>query len=190
MPNRTGISGVATGFTRCNGSVARQEHTWARTLTGGFGDQVVCVGGRGAAKVGCWLPPTQTLLVCARKIITPVPGQGEQTGDYFRGSIDHRRKTQLIRWARIVNPADSQFADTKSGARHTLEKEKTNHGELQRDHLEFVLVAVLGFLPLLIVHYADRRPRLRLPHVKIKKTTIIKSRLLVTLTNWALLISF
>ncbi|MBN1678841.1 MAG: hypothetical protein JW966_01025 [Anaerolineae bacterium] len=61
---------------------------------------------------------------------------------------------------------------------------------MQRDHLEFVLVAVLGFLPLLIVHYADRRPRLRLPHVKIKKTTIIKSRLLVTLTNWALLISF
>jgi len=29
--------------------------------------------------------------------------------------------------------------------------------------LEFVLVAVLGFMPLTVIHWADRRPLLRLP---------------------------
>ena len=29
--------------------------------------------------------------------------------------------------------------------------------------LEFVLVAMLGFMPLTVIHWADRRPPLRLP---------------------------
>jgi hypothetical protein len=71
-----------------------------------------------------------------------------------------------------------------------------NHGELQLTHLldivEFALVAVLGFMPLIVIHWADRRPRLGLPRPKRRLWQLAvtaKTSLLLLLTDWSLMIS-
>jgi hypothetical protein len=70
------------------------------------------------------------------------------------------------------------------------------HGELQLTHLldivEFVLVAVLGFMPLIVIHWADRRPRFSLPRPKRRLWRLAvttKTSLLLLLTDWSLTIS-
>jgi hypothetical protein len=48
----------------------------------------------------------------------------------------------------------------------------TDHGEFLLEELEildiveFVLVTLLGFMPLIIFHWADRRPRLHMPPIR------------------------
>ena len=56
------------------------------------------------------------------------------------------------------------------------------------DLIGFGLIALLGFLPLTIIHLADRRPKLRLP----RKVSLgmIKASLLTLLADWVSTIAF
>ena len=52
---------------------------------------------------------------------------------------------------------------------------------------EFILVGLLGFMPLIIIHWADRRPRVRLPRMgkSVWHTAgAIKTSLLIVIANW------
>lgn len=51
-----------------------------------------------------------------------------------------------------------------------------------------MLIGILGFMPLTVIHIADRRPqvRLSLPRQAALRLSIIKTSLLVVLTDWAL----
>jgi hypothetical protein len=71
------------------------------------------------------------------------------------------------------------------------------HGELLQlipvvDVAEFLLVAVLGFMPLIVIHWADRRPHIRLsaPKRASMRFGILKASLLVMLTDWALVVAW
>jgi hypothetical protein len=53
--------------------------------------------------------------------------------------------------------------------------------------IEFLLVGLLGFMPLFIIHWADRHPRLRLPRFGLpmrRLITMAKAGLLVMLAHW------
>ncbi|MCD4685158.1 MAG: hypothetical protein K8S97_04390 [Anaerolineae bacterium] len=49
---------------------------------------------------------------------------------------------------------------------------------------EFVLVALLGFMPLIVVHFADQRPQVRLPRRTLRAVVAAKTAVLVGVTNW------
>jgi hypothetical protein len=75
---------------------------------------------------------------------------------------------------------------------HHCTKGATHHGEFELTLLEdilledligFGLIALLGFLPLTIIHLADRRPKLRLP--RRASLSMIKASLLALLADWA-----
>jgi len=56
------------------------------------------------------------------------------------------------------------------------------------DVVEFLLVGLLGFMPLIIIHFADRVPRvrvLRLGRGLGRWAVAARTGLLVALTNWA-----
>jgi phosphatidylglycerophosphate synthase len=76
------------------------------------------------------------------------------------------------------------------GAGRFVYERRTQHGELQLtllDTFELILVAVLGFLPLIIIHWADRRPLLRLKRLKRSVWRPITTKIglvLVSITDW------
>ncbi len=59
------------------------------------------------------------------------------------------------------------------------------------DLVEFLLVGVLGFMPLIIIHWADRRPRVRLPRPRRlgrgawRMAVAAKTGLLLLFAEWA-----
>jgi len=58
---------------------------------------------------------------------------------------------------------------------------------------QFALLAVLGFLPLIIVHWADHRPvmrRPRVPRAALRTAVAVKTSALIGLTDWLLSIAF
>ncbi len=65
-------------------------------------------------------------------------------------------------WVLARSPHKLSF-NLRHTADHTAEKGERSHGELLlnygTDMAGFLLVAMLGFLPLFIVHWADRRPQ-------------------------------
>lgn len=58
------------------------------------------------------------------------------------------------------------------------------NGELLLNLAQFVCVAVLGFLPLIVVHWADRRPRLRFLRTPLQALAAFKTALMVVLAEW------
>jgi hypothetical protein len=71
-----------------------------------------------------------------------------------------------------------------------VQERSNHHGELHLtvlDSIGLVLVAVLGFLPLMIVHLTAERPGGRMSHLNqvLLRLGIIKCSLLVLLTDWA-----
>lgn len=63
------------------------------------------------------------------------------------------------------------------------------------DVFEFVLIGVLGFMPLIVIHWANRRPYFSMPRLRVvgKRSKIVKAILLATLVNltdWTLHIQF
>ena len=77
-------------------------------------------------------------------------------------------------------------------------KGAVSHGELLIidltdiiDLVEFLLVAVLGFMPLIIIHWADRRPHVYLPHLPRwgrgawRLAVAAKTGLLLLFVEWA-----
>lgn len=57
-----------------------------------------------------------------------------------------------------------------------------------RDLLGFSLMSLLGFLPLIVIHWSERWPRLGLGIIKraLWRVNIIKASLFIMLTDWSL----
>jgi hypothetical protein len=58
------------------------------------------------------------------------------------------------------------------------------HGELLLNGSQFLLVALLGFMPLIVIHFADQRPRVRLTRRTQHTILAAKAAMLVSVTNW------
>lgn len=70
-------------------------------------------------------------------------------------------------------------------------KGKLNNGELLLNHvvelIEFGLVALLGLMPLIVIHFTYRRPtrdKPRLSQRVIRLTSVIKTSLLMFAADW------
>lgn len=59
-----------------------------------------------------------------------------------------------------------------------------HHGELLLNLVEFSLVAVLGFMPLIVIHWADRRPTMRLPQKRWGSIAATRTAMLIGMTDW------
>lgn len=82
----------------------------------------------------------------------------------------------------IETPFSSRFYPP--GCINAATKGEKHHGELLLNGSEFVLVALLGFMPLMVVHYADQRPQVRLPRRTLRSVVAAKAAVLVGVTNW------
>jgi hypothetical protein len=66
-----------------------------------------------------------------------------------------------------------------------FEKGVFQNGEYQLiDLIGIILVALLGFLPLIVIHIVHRPVRMSLPRRAVWRLSAIKTSLLVTLTDW------
>lgn len=49
-----------------------------------------------------------------------------------------------------------------------------------------MLVALLGFMPLIVIHFADRRPQVRVTRRTLRLVLAARAVVLVGVTNWIL----
>jgi hypothetical protein len=69
-----------------------------------------------------------------------------------------------------------------------MTKGDTPHGEFVLNHsqdlLAFALVVLLGFMPLIIIHWGGGRPALRPERSGSWRDVVTKTSLLVVITDW------
>jgi len=80
------------------------------------------------------------------------------------------------------------YANVSTGTHEGLNARKEQaHGELLLDILKFALVGMLGFMPLAVIHWSDRHPRLRVTQVNQAMTSLgmLKASIMVMLSDWS-----
>ncbi|NLX11858.1 MAG: hypothetical protein GXY36_19600 [Chloroflexi bacterium] len=57
--------------------------------------------------------------------------------------------------------------------------------------LEFLLIGLLGFMPLILIHIADRKPRIRPPRLSLPHLSgVTKTSFLIVLADWTFHLPF
>ncbi len=95
-------------------------------------------------------------------------------------------------WLLPARTAFSKRRIVEPLSRRTVAERIFSNGELLLDLVEFSLVGLLGFMPLIVIHWSDRLPKLRLPRVlrALMQTTLaVKTAILVSVTDWVLAIT-